>query len=774
MSMQIFNIIHFAEMLVCYLAVTVLLPALVFYKKTRQFSAAVRFMIYFTIGNFFVINLVLVLELVHISYRFTLIAATVIFFVLGIIKVYQLPAVSYTKRLATEIRDCIYGVLGIKSFLWRRKKEVGRIIRPLWRMLTGWIREIWPDIPFLILCAMLIWRVAGERLMGTYGFGASDIPVHNYWINALMDNDLFVAGIYPMGMHCVLYYLSEVVGIPVYITLQVFWLVQYSMMAFLMLAFLKGICKNRFLPYLAVLFFIGVKFYKGSAYTRFGATLPQEFGMMYILPSIYFLTAFFRTRTEELESGVTGLRCESNWNLLGFAMSFSLTLATHFYDTIITGVLCIGIAIGYWYWFIQKRYFWRIMAAGVLGILFAFLPMAAAFLTGKELQGSMYWAMNVIGLRDYTVLIFRVICILVVGGAAAGVILLVAMGKGKFTIKVKNKKLPSKPVKIILQIISFLVIFVILYVGWKSSTSVLKGYSDLVISLPDMVWVLYTEMAVAGIIFLQRYLVDRLYGAAGFSMLVGDILLGILLVASWLGLPAIMEPSRVSLYVGYLLPILPVIALDGFFHLFGKIKRIWWQQILAFLLVLAVTGGGIYYNVIGAHFGTDSLEMNEAMLCTANILKDNEGQNNRWTIVSANDEYRMVEKYGRHTETIDFLQNMENWNATKEVTIPTERVYFYIEKQPINYAGEYVGEIPEVSEEGASNPLPQKNGLDSYKGLERWKTMSRMYYWAQEFQDRYPNEFKVYFENEKFVCYYIEQNVYSLYNFAIDYGYNTN
>ena len=29
-----------------------------------------------------------------------------------------------------------------------------------------------------------------------------------------------------------------------------------------------------------------------------------------------------------------------------------------------------------------------------------------------------------------------------------------------------------------------------------------------------------------------------------------------------------------------------------------------------------------------------------------------------------------------------------------------------------------------------------------------------------------------FFEDENFVCYYIEQNVYRLYNFAIDYRYN--
>ena len=47
-----------------------------------------------------------------------------------------------------------------------------------------------------------------------------------------------------------------------------------------------------------------------------------------------------------------------------------------------------------------------------------------------------------------------------------------------------------------------------------------------------------------------------------------------------------------------------------------------------------------------------------------------------------------------------------------------------------------------------------------------------MYYWAQKFMDLYPNEMEVYYESEEFVCYKVKQNGNSLYNFAIDYGYN--
>ena len=121
------------------------------------------------------------------------------------------------------------------------------------------------------------------------------------------------------------------------------------------------------------------------------------------------MIAFFRERESELRGGINRIRCTSSWLLLGFAMSFSLTLTSHFYDTMAAGILCIGIVVGYGYWIWRKEYLWRIFLSGILSILMAILPMAIAFLTGKPLQGSMYWAMSIIGLRDYTVLVFQIL-----------------------------------------------------------------------------------------------------------------------------------------------------------------------------------------------------------------------------------------------------------------------------------------------------------------------------------------------------------------------------
>ena len=771
--METLSFTQFIQLLIGYLGFTVGLPALVFYRKVKQFPAAVRFLTYFTIGNFYVINLVQLLELLHISYRVTLFLFTFVPAFLLSVKLYQIPVVSYVKTVFGECRHYILRELGFKSFLRRRWQELKLFLRIAARNLWRLLKENILDVPFLVIFGMLVWKICGPGILKNWGYGASDLPVHNYWINGLIENNIFVAGIYPMGMHCMLYYLSTMLGIPVYVTLRLFWLVQYSMIAVMILAFLKGHCKTKFLPYLGIMLFVGAKYFNGISYSRYGATLPQEFGMLYILPAIFFMMEFFQTRKEELEKGINRVRCTSSWHLLGFAMSFSLTMSTHFYDTIIAGVICIGIAVGYGYWIWRKEYFFRILLSGILSILMAFLPMAAAFLTGKELQGSLYWAMNVIGLRDYTVLIFRILCIGVVAVTAGGIILIVrGMKSGK--ISLENKEVPnhSRIWKLIFQLSSLVPLAVILLIGWKYRGTVLWGCKYNAFSVPDMNWVLYGIGAALGVGVLLRYFVASMRGAGIFAMVVAEVILGLILVSGTLGWPMLMEPYRASIYLAYLIPVVIIMTVDGAVNLLF-LDRLWeTRQAVGLILTVVMIFYSTKYDWIRGSFGGGSLEMNEAILCTTNIMKDNEGQDNKWTIVSANDELRMIEEYGRHTETIEFLEDMEYWNRTKEVTIPTEKVYFYIEKKPLNYANGYGGEIPVVSEEQAEQPLPQNSGINAYNGTERSVTMSRMYYWAQKFMELYPNELKVYYENDRFVCYYIDQNVYRLYNFAIYYGYN--
>ena len=133
----------------------------------------------------------------------------------------------------------------------------------------------------------------------------------------------------------------------------------------------------------------------------------------------------------------------------------------------------------------------------------------------------------------------------------------------------------------------------------------------------------------------------------------------------------------------------------------------------------------------------------------------------------------MIEEYGYHYEMITFLRELKDLDKNKEITVPTQDVYFFIEKKPVNYASSANAlEGTSISEEYANKPVSAKTGILCYQGEERWNTMSHMYYWAQKFKKLYPNEMQVYYETDEFVCYKLHQNSYSLYNLAIDYGYN--
>ena len=74
--------------------------------------------------------------------------------------------------------------------------------------------------------------------------------------------------------------------------------------------------------------------------------------MIFVIPSVYFLIRFFQTEKEQLKTKETKL-------ILGnFALAFSLTLAIHFYGTMIAGLCCIGIADRICFThFLNKEYF---------------------------------------------------------------------------------------------------------------------------------------------------------------------------------------------------------------------------------------------------------------------------------------------------------------------------------------------------------------------------------------------------------------------------------
>lgn len=666
MSQTTYKLLEFISMFIAYTGIVLVLPAVMFRRILSGRRAAEQFLMCYTFGNFYIINIVFVVQLLHISNMFTLIALTA---GLSFIIWSRIEKVSVRKKIlefGTTNKKVLLGTLGLKTvfhrvldLICRKVKQAGKIFEQVViRKSIQWL--------FLgILFVGLFWMY-GRQIILVYGYRASDIPVHMSWINQMSRETLYQ------------------------------------------------------------------------------------------------------------------LSC--------FAMAFSLTLAIHFYGTMIAGLCCIGIAGGFCVRFLQKDYFRRIMLTGIISVFLAVLPMGIAFATGTPLQGSLGWGMSVIKGGD----------------KEAETEDTTSSGNQNQTTDASDQSAASQGASAAANSQTDAGASVTPATDGSTengNTSItetgqeqrkiptISELKEKTGSLVEMMaqrintYIVTTDLQVAGKIVLLCIAAliplgilfcifrRREYGEMLLSVSFYMGILTILLCSGELGLPTLMDAARCSIYYVYLFIAAPVLLLDGIAYLLCMfpVMRIP-RNIISFVTSAAILLVMFQNQLIKQPDFKSDFVTNGAITCLDNIIYENEDRT--WTIVSANDETQMGLDHGWHYETISFLREMEYVNKDTEIIIPTKTVYFFIEKIPLNYAIAYSGSGQSISEKGASQPLPNVGGIGMYQGERRWILMSRMYFWAQAFQEKYPNEMQVYYESDEFVCYKIEQNMYHLYNFAIDYGYN--
>ena len=787
MSMTTLVILRFLGIFAVYTGVTLALPALMFRRILRGRSLAEQFLMCYTFGNFYIINIVFLLQLLHISNFFTLAGLTVVLSIVIGGRVNRIPLKQQAGNTWHLFGKLLRGRMKLKSaiflFLGKCAEGIKRLAKFFYRHI---VKNPIQSMLLLGIGVCLCW-IYGRQIILVYGYRASDIPVHMSWINEMSRGKIFAKGVYPFGFHCMIYYLHAVFRFDTYVILCQFFFAQVIFMHLVLLAMLKQLCKTKYIPYIGTFVFLLGNFWSGQTYSRFYATLPQEFGMIFVIPSIYFLIRFFQISKQKLADKETRLTLQC------FAMAFSLTLAIHFYGTMIAGLCCIGIACGFCFRFLRKEYFRRIMFTGICSVFLAVLPMGIAFATGTPLQGSLGWGLSVINggkssssteteaetdeaetlevstgddkntvrvvKPDGTVMEIDVSDLPSAqenesGGQMQTETTAPAVPKVSFGEKIR--KIPGKAKNALSEMSSRILEFII-----KLDVKNI-GY---------MILASFALLLLLGFIFCVFRQTE--YGAMLMSMGFCMWIVTILLCAGVFGLPPLMDGARCSIYYVYLLSAALTALADGLLYMVLPLRKLRLVRNAVSLAVTAAVLMGMFQNhMIKQSDFSSGFVMNGAITCLSNIIHENEDKT--WTIVSANDETQMGLDHGWHYETITFLRGMETLEKNTKVIIPTKTVYFFIEKIPGDYAVSYAKSGQSISRKGASRSLPNVGGIGMYQGEGRWIVMSRMYYWAQAFIELYPNEMKVYYEDNKFICYKIEQNMYHQYNFAIDYRYNQN
>ena len=249
----------------------------------------------------------------------------------------------------------------------------------------------------------------------------------------------------------------------------------------------------------------------------------------------------------------------------------------------------------------------------------------------------------------------------------------------------------------------------------------------------------------------------------------------------YFGLPSLIGSDRAVNYLIYLGALMIGVPFGVFWCFFEeKAKPVRWLASVAIVLVTAyviVFTGSTYTSSAYFRLSYSSVTENYYKI-KATHRKDT------WTIVSTVDELSLTRNKGWHYELWEFVFRMEQYEPTRVVQIPTEYVYFIIEKRPLKYADTaFLGQPLELygrvniqyADELMTEQTLRTNRRSAYYTHydNRRALMSKAYYWAQKYMQYFPDQMREYYEDQNIVIYEIKQNMFALNNFAIDYGYNT-
>lgn len=802
MSMEIRTILELIQIFTAYSVCVLLFPYIVFHHYLQQKTLAEKFILCTVIGNFYIINVVYLIFLLHIPGKLTLYLFSSIPAVIAWMRINQPDIRGFFTMLYVGISRLFLGEAKIRTIagllLHRPVKSARSIIRSVFSHIIHHVPE-W--IMLLRLLAFDVWYYAYQTVT-KYSYGASDIIVHHYWINQMDQGIIFWNGIYPFGFHNIIYFLHTFFGLPMLSIMRVFGVTETLFIYLMLYVLLRKICRSRYTPFLGVFIFSLPNLFNVVTTMRYQWTLPQEYAMLFLYPCAYFLIQFFERKKQEIET-------ENEWkkkgklyawleqyhilpstrSLIFFAMSFSLTLAVHFYLTIVAFFLCLAIAIAYFPIVLRPRYFFSIALAGLLSLTSAVAPMGIAYMQGTPLEGSLRWALGVMDSGSQTASDEEEASPYdtqeqpdtSAKDAGSDETLPSMSASSESEITNKNNSSPGIPQRITAKgkavLDSIKAVCQKIYQKFYAFNETASIYlcnvcNGLTVTIPILISMEGLIVFTVVMLLLRRKFYYRNLLAISIYLL----FLILLACAGSFHLPSLMDLARTSIFLAYAVPLLGACAADALYVVICRPFRYHrFTEILPIGLTCALTFLTISYDYVKPLSIVFSIQASGEVRCNYEIMENYPEKT--WTIVTTTNSLQIINNKGWHMELCTFLNGMENYTADSRITIPSKYVFFYIEKTPLAYGSSDLVTNPlantgYISEEGASRTASYR-GSNVYNSDNRYVLESKMFYWAKEFQQKYPQEFQVFYEDDSFICYRIIQNEYNLYNFAIDYGFNS-
>lgn len=733
--------------------VTIVFPMFVWknYLKPKQFSY--RFMFCLVTQNVYCISLVLLLGILQICSVYTVLAGLAL--ELALVR-WKYPA---EKRQTRRPKDYVRAGSLLKKEQRRLiRKRLGRLLSKLWQGVRS--ADLWPYLArnwfsFAVLLAALVYNAyfLNYNVNQSHSFQFSDIPVHQSWVYDLEHGTLFSAGIYPFGMHSMIYVIRVLSGINLREIMLYFGSYQTLMLMLCMYCVARRIFRVRYIALLPVVFF-SMLLNNG----RYAAALPQECGVFAMMTLMYFMIGFLRTPLEkhDIKSDPPVKRFFRinqyffkryiTSDALMVMLSVALVVEYHFYTAIAAIMLVVALAIGYLPKLIHKQYWVPLVMAGVLGGLIALAPMGVCLIKGIPFQESMEWATSVIKGEQWVGSESDYLTILEQRRSDSGEL------PTQDYVEQTGTDEDDKPATIgdwVRKIYN---------AAWHFGELLLYGTQSAVYMVFCMI------VAVLAACLFAVFRRTKLASGAYIALSLYTLFMVIMGRSLELGIISLMAESRASVFIQPFLFLLFAIPADILFRVIYLCRAKVVRAIAAALSIAVCVAAG--YAIIKLewfhnYFDLNLAYYNEPEYIVRNIKK--EFPRLSYTVVSPTEEYYEVVDYGFHTELSEFVHMVDGGMA--EYTFPSRYVFFFIEKYVLQ--DYYEGQVY-ISPEYARREFVYMTSSQDYY-FQRAILESKAYYWAQQCLRIYPNSFSLYYEDDIYVVYLLEQNVNYPYDLRFDY-----
>lgn len=810
MALELQTILDIILVTLAYCVSVLVVPYIVFHNMLQKKSLTHRFIVCTVLGNVYFVNIVFLIFLLHIPGKLSLYLFTIIPLFILWMRINRPGIRRFFKTIFMSISRLFLGEAKLKTIVstlsQRPKKYIAALIRSVFSHFFHHILE-W--IALIGIFAFNAWYY-GYSTVTRYAYGTSDLVVHQQWINAMDQGTIFYDGIYPFGFHNILYFLHTFFGFSTTTLIRSFNVTQMFFIYTMIYIVLKKICRSRFIPIIGVYLFSVPDLFNYMETMRYQWTLPQEFGMIFLYPCAYFLISFFEQkkkeyREEQKYKKQNKLYCymaqyqmqPSTVSLVLFAFSFSLTLAIHFYITIIAFILCFAIAIAYFPVIFYRRHLIPILISGICSLFLAVAPMGIAFAQGTPLQGSLGWALGMMSAgeeaddtsdaaandtQDTQDASNNTITDEQSTSDSSNTASALKSKKQpqKVTLIQKLQKIPQKALSLLNRIkqgiahVNYVASFLFegCYNGKKTIPLIIYG-SEIMTVCALLLLLLRLVTHIGSHVF--SHMISSYYYRNVLCTGIYYIFMMLMLCADYLPLPTLMDYTRGRIFLAYATPLFITCAIDMVYVILMRPLR---YHIISEIVPIGLSIALVYLTI--ANHAVKplnyifTLQNPSEVQCNYQIMKDY--PDFEYTIVTTTNSLEMIKDHARHYEMATFIKKMDHFTSAKKITIPTKYVFFYIEKKPLNY--NFFGPLKDglsnlgyISREAAAQQ-PNYKGIYIYFEENRYILESRFFYWAKAFEQKYPQEFQVYYENDSFICYRVVQNESQLYNFAIDYGYN--